>query len=57
MRFLDDEFLPGTGWSTDGYGDYDSCLVHDECGTTIEIDADRCPECGAANPVRAAGLI
>jgi len=47
--------LDPTGeWSTDGFG-LDSCLEH--CGTLIEQDCPRCPECGAANPLRAAGLI
>ena len=46
----------GGEWETDGYGDYDSNLVH-QCGTMIEMDAERCPECGTPNPIRAMGLI
>lgn len=46
--------LDPTGtWESDGYG-IDSNLVH--C-VTIEQDCPACPECGAVNPLRAAGLI
>jgi hypothetical protein len=57
MEGILEELLEGTGWSTDGYGDFDSNLVHDECGTMVEMDCDRCPEDGAPNPIRAMGLI
>jgi len=52
-----DELLEGSGWSTDGFGDFDSCLIHDECGTMIEMDCPACPEDGARNPIVEAGLI
>jgi hypothetical protein len=44
---------PSGEWSTDGFG-IDSCLIH--C-TTIEQDCERCPVCGAENPLTKAGLI
>jgi len=47
------ELDPTGEWETDGYG-LDSNLVH--C-TTVEMDAPHCPECGAVNPLRAAGVI
>lgn len=52
-----DELLEGTGFYSDGYGDYDSNLVCEEDGTMIEMDAEACPECGAKNPLRAQGMI
>ena len=54
-----DELLESLGgeWETDGYGDYDSNLVHAQCGTMIEMDAEQCPECDTPNPIRAMGLI
>lgn len=52
-----DEILEGTGFSTDGYGDYDANLVHDECGTMIEPDAQQCPVCKVPNPLVDMGLI
>lgn len=47
------ELDPSGEWETDGMG-LDSLLIH--C-TTVEQDCPRCPECGAVNPLRAAGLI
>lgn len=47
----------GGEWETDGYGDYDSNLVHTACGTMIEMDAEKCPDCGTLNPIRAMGMI
>ena len=51
-----DEFLEGSGFSTDGFG-LDSILICDEDGSRIEQDCAKCPECGAVNPLRAMGLI
>jgi hypothetical protein len=48
------ELDPSGEWGTDGFG-IDSCLEH--CGVLIEQDCPACPECGAANPMRKAGLI
>lgn len=57
---MDDEWfedLLGDEWTTDGFGPFDSNLVHEECGTMIEQDAKGCPECGTPNPLVQLGLI
>ena len=48
------ELDPTGEWESDGFG-LDSNLIH--CGVMVEQDCPACPECGAANPLRAAGLI
>ncbi len=48
------EYLGADDWETDGFG-LDSNLIH--CDSMIEQDCPRCPECGAPNPLMAAGLI
>lgn len=57
MEGILEELLEGTGWTTDGFGDYDSNLVCETDGTMVEMDAVKCPECGRRNPIRALGLI
>lgn len=57
MEGILEELLEGSGWTTDGFGDYDSCLVCEADGTMIEMDTPKCPECGRRNPVMALGLI
>lgn len=32
-------------------GPYGMSVVHTECGTEIELDCERCPECGTLNPL------
>lgn len=39
-------------WGDDGYGPFDSNLIHQPCGTMIEPDAKECPQCHVANPLR-----
>lgn len=58
MGILDEVILGDEpDWETDGYGDFDSNLIHEPCGTQIEIDAPQCPVCKVPNPVRAKGMI
>ena len=43
---------PDGEWESDGFG-FDSILIHSECGSRIEQDCPKCPECGTRNPIYA----
>ena len=32
-------------------GPHGTTIIHSECGTEIELDCERCPECDALNPL------
>lgn len=42
LEGLDAEWVSGT------YGD---SVIHEVCGSEIEMDGERCPDCGALNPL------
>jgi hypothetical protein len=50
-----DEMLAAAG--VDDWTGDDCSVTHEECGTRIEPDAHRCPECGETNPLIAMGMI
>lgn len=45
-----DDILEGIDaeWVSGTYGD---TLIHECCGSEIEMDGERCPDCGASNPL------